>query len=66
MKNFFTIRDTNKFDEVFNAHKKQFIDDLESKMSANSMSDTDKKTLTAIKARLDYYQKAYKRQFITV
>lgn len=66
MKNFFTIRDTNKFDEVFNAHKKQFIDDLESKMSANSMSDTDKNTLTAIKARLDFYQKAYKRQFITV
>lgn len=66
IKNFFAIRDTNKFDEVFNAHKKQFIDDLESKMSANSMSDADKKTITAIKARLDYYQKAYKRQFITV
>ncbi len=66
MKNFFAIRDTNTFDKVFNEHKKQFIDDLESKMSPNSMSDADKKTITAIKTRLDYYQKAYKRQFITV
>ena len=66
MKNFFAIRDTDTFDKVFNEHKKQFIDDLESKMSANSMSDADKKTITAIKARIDYYQKAYKRQFITV
>jgi hypothetical protein len=30
------------------------------------MSDADKKTISAIKARLDYYQKAYKRQFIVV
>ncbi len=66
MKNFFTIRDTNTFDKIFNEHKKKFIDDLESKMDLNSMSDADKKTIAAIKARLDYYQKAYKRQFIVV
>ena len=66
VKNFFTIRDTKTFDEVFNKHKKRFIDDLESKMDLNSMSDADKKTISAIKARLDYYQKAYKRQFIVV
>lgn len=66
VKNFFTIRDTKTFDEVFNKHKKRFIDDLESKMDLNSMSDADKKTIAAIKARLDYYQKAYKRQFIVV
>jgi hypothetical protein len=30
------------------------------------MSDDDKKTIKAIKDRLDYYQKAYKRQFLTV
>ena len=66
VKNFFTIRDTKTFDEVFNKHKKRFIDDLESKMDLNSMSDADKKTISAIKAILDYYQKAYKRQFIVV
>lgn len=66
VKNFFTIRDTNTFDKIFNEHKKRFIDDLESKMDLNSMSDADKKTISAIKARLDYYQKAYKRQFIVV
>lgn len=52
------------FDEMYNQQKKYFIDDLEAKMAANSMSENDKKVIAAIKNRLDYYQAAYKRQFI--
>lgn len=62
---FFTIRDIDSFDRKFNEQKKIFIDDIESKMQWK-LSDDDKKTLKAIKDRLDYYQKAYKRQFLTV
>lgn len=64
MKKFFKIRDVQTFDEMYDKQKKYFIDDLESKMDANSMSEQDKKVIAAIKNRLDYYQKAYKRQFI--
>jgi len=35
-------------------------------MEKKSMSEVDKKTLQAIKDRIDYYQKAYKRKMITV
>ena len=49
---------------MYNKQKKYFIENLESKMVANSMSENDKKVITAIKNRLDYYQAAYKRQFI--
>ncbi|HRX63857.1 MAG TPA: hypothetical protein P5060_02000 [Candidatus Absconditabacterales bacterium] len=66
LNNRFTIRDTDKFDEVFNKQKKKFIENLESKMEKKSMSEVDKKTLQAIKDRIDYYQKAYKRKMITV
>lgn len=62
---FFTIRDIDSFDRKFNEQKKIFIDDIESKMQWK-LSEDDKKTLKAIKDRLDYYQKAYKRQFLTV
>lgn len=62
----FSIRDTEKFDKVFDEQKTKFINDLESAMDKNRMSDDDKKTLQLIKNRIDYYQKAYKRKFITV
>ena len=65
MRKFFKIRDIKTFDEMYNKQKKYFIDNLESKMAANSMSANDKKVIAAIKNRLDYYQAAYKRQFIT-
>lgn len=64
MRKFFKIRDVKVFDEMYNQQKKYFIDDLEAKMAANSMSENDKKVIAAIKNRLDYYQAAYKRQFI--
>ena len=64
MRKFFKIRDVKAFDEMYNKQKKYFIEDLESKMAANSMSENDKKVIAAIKNRLDYYQAAYKRQFI--
>lgn len=64
MRKFFKIRDVNAFDEMYNKQKKYFIEDLESKMASNSMSENDKKVIAAIKNRLDYYQAAYKRQFI--
>lgn len=63
---FFKVRDVNTFDKIFSEQKQKFINDLESKMDKNSMSDADKKTISAIKTRLDYYHKAYKRQFIVV
>lgn len=66
IKNFFTIRDTNKLDEVFKEHKQKFIENLESKMDSKGMSEEDKKTIESIKNRADYYLAAYKRQFITV
>ena len=34
-------------------------------MEANTMSEQDKKTIEAVSKRLDYYQAAYKRIFIT-
>lgn len=64
MRKFFKIRDVKAFDEMYNKQKKYFIENLESKMAANSMSENDKKVIAAIKNRLDYYQAAYKRQFI--
>lgn len=63
--NYFKIRDIASFDQKYNEQKKIFIDDIEAKMQWQ-MSDDDKKTIKAIKDRLDYYQKAYKRQFLTV
>lgn len=63
--NYFKIRDVDSFDQKFNEQKKIFIDDLEAKMQWR-MSEDDKKTIKAIKDRLDYYQKAYKRKFLTV
>lgn len=66
LKNTITIKDTKKFDRVFTKQKKKFIDNLEKKMDANSMSEKDKKTLQAIKKRVDYYYKAYKSSFITI
>jgi len=64
MRKFFKISDVKAFDEMYNRQKKYFIENLESKMAANSMSENDKKVIAAIKNRLDYYQAAYKRQFI--
>ena len=64
MRKFFKIRDVKVFDEMYNKQKKYFIDDLESKMAANSMSEQDKQVIAAVKKRLDYYQAAYKREFI--
>lgn len=63
--NYFRIRDVDSFDRIFNEQKRIFIDDIEAKMQWR-LSEDDKKTLKAIKDRLDYYQKAYKRQFLTV
>ncbi len=64
IKNQLTIKDTDKFDEVFNEQKKNFIDDLSAKMWDNISTD-DKATIKVISDRVDYHQKAYKRKFIT-
>lgn len=63
--NYFKIRDIDSFDRIFNEQKKIFIDDIEAKMQGR-LSENDKRTMRAIRDRLDYYQKAYKRQFLTV
>lgn len=66
------IRDTDKFDKVFNEQKKFFIDDLEEKIKANYKTKSeyensnDYKSIKAIKNRVEYYQDAYKRKIITV
>ncbi len=63
--NTLTIRDADKFDEVFNKQKKKFIDDLFGKIWTNA--DTrDTKIKESITKRIDYYQKAYKKKMITV
>lgn len=63
--NYFRIRDVDTFDRIFNEQKKIFIDDIEAKMQWQ-MSEDDIKTMKAIRARLDYYQKTYKMKFLTV
>lgn len=70
--NSLTIKDTDKFDKVFNEQKKFFIDDLEEKIKANYKTKSeyensnDYKSIKAIKNRVEYYQDAYKRKMITV
>jgi CRISPR/Cas system CMR-associated protein Cmr5 small subunit len=63
--NHLAIRDTWKFDEVFNKQKKKFIDDLFGKMWENA-TDRDIKIKESIIRRIDYYQDAYKKTMITV
>ena len=64
--NHLTIRDTGKFDEVFNKQKTKFIDDLFWNLEKKWMTDKDELTKKSIIKRIDYYQKAYKKTIITV
>ncbi|HKL44332.1 MAG TPA: hypothetical protein VJ892_03570 [Candidatus Absconditabacterales bacterium] len=63
--NTLTIRDKDKFDEIFNKQKKKFIDDLFGNMSGK-LTVRDEKIKESISRRIDYYQKAYKRKMMTV
>jgi len=63
--NHLTIRDTKKFDEVFNKQKEQFIDDLFWNFGEN-ITDRDKKIKESIIRRVEYYQDTYKKTIVTI
>lgn len=60
------IKDVSRFDKMYDAQKKHILEDLKAKMDKNSTSKRDEEVIAAVRKRLDYYQVAYKRQFITI